>query len=76
MVRRTWFENTYEPAGDGLFKKRADLKLRYFTLDHSALVETAEGTQYAAPGDWIMEGLEGELWPVPRNEAHRKYVSH
>lgn len=75
VVRRNWFERMYQPAGEGLFQKRPDLKLRYFTLDRSVIVHTAEGTQIAAPGDWIFEGLHGELWPVPRNEARQKYVS-
>jgi hypothetical protein len=36
-------------------------------------VKTLEGDQQAKPGDWIMQGVAGELWPVPREEALRKY---
>jgi len=72
VVRRVLFERTYEPARDG-FRKRVDVDLRYFTLDRPALVETLEGPQVAAPGDWIMEGTDGELWPVKKQEAKRKY---
>jgi len=72
VVRRDLFERTYEPA-EGGFRKRPDLQLRYFTLDRPAIVETLEGAQRADPGDWIMQGVEGELWPVKREEGKRKY---
>jgi hypothetical protein len=47
--------------------------LRYFTLDRPVMVETLEGLQRAAPGDWIMQGVAGELWPTPREKALAKY---
>lgn len=67
------FEQTYTSLGSGLFRKRADIVLRYFTLDYPATVETKEGAQRAAPGDWIMQGVAGELWPVPQDKALTKY---
>lgn len=67
------FEHTYKALGSGLFRKRSDIVLRYFTLDYPSVVETKEGEQRAAPGDWIMQGLAGELWPVPRDKALQKY---
>jgi hypothetical protein len=73
VVRGDIFKRTYEPAGDGGFRKRRDLVLRYFTLDRPALIETLEGPRRAAPGDWIMQGVAGELWPAPRAEALQKY---
>lgn len=73
VVRSDIFERTYEALGGGLYRKRDDVDLRYFTLDRPALVKTLEGEQEAQPGDWIMQGVAGELWPVPRAEAERKY---
>lgn len=73
VVRLDIFERTYEPLGGGLYRKRDDVVLRYFTLDRPALVETLEGPQEAAPGDWIMQGVTGELWPVARDKALEKY---
>lgn len=67
------FEATYEPAGDGLYRKRTDVVFRYFTLPYACIVETKEGPQRANPGDWIMQGVEGELWPVPVEKAEAKY---
>lgn len=72
VVRRDLFEQTYTPTNGG-FRKRTDIELRYFTLDRPAIVETLEGPQRAEPGDWIMEGTEGELWPVKKQKAKRKY---
>ncbi len=73
VVRADIFERTYEPAGDGLYRKRDDIKFRFFTLKERALVQTLEGVQEAAPGDWIMQGVAGELWPVPHDKALDKY---
>jgi hypothetical protein len=67
------FGATYESLGSGLFRKRSDITLRYFTLDHPVTVKTKEGPQRAAAGDWIMEGVIGELWPVPLEKALKKY---
>ena len=73
VVRLDIFERTYEPLGGGLYRKRDDVTLRYFTLDRPAIVETLEGPQEARPGDWIMQGVAGELWPVPADRALEKY---
>ena len=73
VVRGDIFERTYEPLGDGRFRKRADVIFHAFTLDRPALVHTLEGPQKAEPGDWIIEGPAGELWPVTHAEAVKKY---
>lgn len=31
--------------------------------DGSALIETLEGNMRAYPGDWIIKGVKGELYP-------------
>jgi hypothetical protein len=72
-VRRAIFERTYRQRADGLYEKRTDVVLRYFTLPHAAIVETLEGDKRAAARDWIMVGVVGEMWPVAANEARRKY---
>ncbi len=73
VVRGDIFENTYEPDGIGVYKKRSDIVLRYFTLERPALIHTLEGVQRAEPGDWIMQGVAGELWPVSADKALQKY---
>lgn len=73
VVRRDIFDRTYEALGDGRYRKRTDVTFRYFTLDHPVLVDTLEGLQRAAAGDWIVEGLDGELWPIAPSKAAKKY---
>jgi hypothetical protein len=73
VVNGEIFQRTYEALGGGLYRKRTDLVLRYFTLDRPAIVGTLEGDQEAAPGDWIMQGVTGELWPVKPDKAREKY---
>jgi hypothetical protein len=73
VVRRDIFDRTYESIGGGLYRKREDVVLRYFTLNRPALIETMEGPQRAEAGDWIIEGVAGELWPVARAKALEKY---
>lgn len=72
-VKRSIFERTYARQPDGSYQKRTDVRLRYFTLPCPAVVLTAEGPQRARAGDWIIEGVEGEVWPVPANSAPKKY---
>ncbi|MGD9965906.1 MAG: hypothetical protein AB7T59_05255 [Hyphomonadaceae bacterium] len=73
VVRRDIFEATYEPLGGGLYRKRTDVIFRYFTLKQRVVVQTLEGPQAARPGDWIMQGVKGELWPVSAEKAREKY---
>ncbi|MGE3931344.1 MAG: hypothetical protein AB7G05_14375 [Hyphomonadaceae bacterium] len=74
VVRPDIFAQTYDALGGGLYRKRDDIVLRYFTLAEPALIETLEGPQPADPGDWIMQGVNGELWPVEREQARHKYI--
>lgn len=73
VIRADIFERTYQRVGAGEYAKRTDIVLRYFTLKRRVVVQTLEGRQRAEPGDWIMQGLAGELWPVPRAKALSKY---
>lgn len=73
VVRADIFEATYKPLGDGRFEKRTDITLHYFTLRKPVLVRTMEGLQRAEAGDWIMQGVKGELWPVSRAKALESY---
>jgi hypothetical protein len=73
VVRKDIFETMYEPLGGGLFRKRTDLIFRYFTLKRRVVVQTLEGPQPARPGDWIMQGVKGELWPISPDKAREKY---
>lgn len=74
MVQRAMFERTYERQPNGSYAKRRDLEYRYFTLSHPCTVQTRKGAQRAGAGDWIMQGLEGELWPLSPRQGRRLYA--
>jgi hypothetical protein len=75
VTGRDVFERTYEARADGHWQKRSDIRYRYFTLPHPVIVATPEGPQRADAGDWIMEGVKGELWPIPARRAERRYTA-
>lgn len=72
-VRRKLFEQIYRRRDDGRFEKRTDIVLRYFTLNYPAVIEALAGVEVAQPGDWIMEGMAGELWPIAARDALEHY---
>lgn len=74
VVQRAMFERVYERRPDGAFSKRRDLEYRYFTLAYPCIVRTREGAQRADAGDWIMQGLDGELWPLSPQQGRRLYA--
>lgn len=74
VVRADIFERTYASAGSGRFQKRTDIRLRYFRLPHPARIKTLEGVRRAEPGDWIVEGVTGEIWPVKAETGRRLYT--
>jgi hypothetical protein len=74
IVRADLFARTYTDIGGGRFRRRDDVQMRYFRLPHPAKIRTREGIRLAAPGDWIIEGLTGELWPVRPERARRTYT--
>lgn len=44
------------------FKKKP-VTIRAMQLTESLKVSTLEGVMYAAEGDWLIEGIGGELYP-------------
>jgi hypothetical protein len=72
-VNRNIFDRTYRRRSDGRYEKRTDLVFHYFTLPYAVIVETPEGACRAEPGDWIMQGVMGELYPIPADEGEEKY---
>lgn len=73
VARRDIFERIYTPLGGGRYAKRAEIVYRYFTLPYDVTVNTAEGPEAAKAGDWIMEGIEGELYPIRPEHARKLY---
>lgn len=52
-------------------KKPVVVKARQLTEDQ--LVDTAEGTMHGRPGDWLIRGVEGELYPCKDSVFRRTY---
>jgi hypothetical protein len=75
VASREVFERTYQARADGRWQKRSDIRYRYFTLSYPVIVATPEGPQHADPGDWIMEGVKGELWPITPRRAQQTYTA-
>lgn len=73
VVRRDLFDRIYVGIGDGLYEKRPDLAYRYFVLTQDATIATPEGPEAAQAGDWIMEGLDGELYPMRPERGRELY---
>lgn len=73
VARRDIFERVYQAVGGGKYEKRPEIVYRYFTLPDAVTVNTAEGPEAAKAGDWIMEGIEGELYPISPDRAREIY---
>jgi hypothetical protein len=61
-----WYRNarTIDPGEWGAISRSAGGRLQIYT---------PEGVMTAAPGDWIIRGTEGELYPCKPSVFERKY---
>ncbi|OBH47379.1 RyR domain-containing protein [Mycobacterium mantenii] len=71
-VRDDIFRDTYEPAGDGRWRRKGRVQAR--PAQPGETVDTLEGPTIAADGDWVVRGRAGEQWPVPGAEFARRYA--
>jgi hypothetical protein len=71
-VRDDIFQDTYEPAGDGLWQRKGHVQAR--PAQPGETVKTLEGPTTAADGDWVVRGSQGEQWPVPGQEFAARYA--
>lgn len=61
-VRDDVFRATYAPAPDGRWARTGTVRARPATPGE--VVETLEGPVTAGAGDWLVEGPDGNRWPV------------
>ncbi|MEE6175138.1 hypothetical protein [Mycobacterium sp. 050134] len=73
-VRDDIFRETYEPAGDGHWRRKGRVQAR--PAQPGETVNTLEGPAAAADGDWIVRGQQGEQWPVPKDEFALRYAEY
>lgn len=76
--RREWtvaagvFDRSYAPLPDGTFRKSAPVEAVRLTT--AVDVPTLEGVSAAVAGDWLLRGVDGELWPVDDGHFRRRYT--
>lgn len=75
---RTWtvaddqFRRSYETDGD-TYRRRGVVRARPGRAGE--VVETIEGPVCVGQGDWVVEGEEGERWPVPADRFKAAYAA-
>lgn len=70
MKTITWFYDIGEEGG--LYRKKP-VVVRAIKLKEEVQVETREGTLKGYPGDFIIEGIEGEIYPCDRKIFWKTY---
>lgn len=53
--------------------QKKPLEVRAKQVDERVQIDTREGTVWAEPGDYVVEGLEGELYPCGREIFEKTY---
>lgn len=71
-VRDDIFQKTYEPVGEGLWRRKGLVQAR--PANPGETINTLEGPNTAAAGDWIVRGVDAEQWPIPGDEFARRYT--
>lgn len=56
------FARSYRRLPDGRFAK--DAPVAAVRLERATEVSTLEGVARAEPGDWLLSGVDGEVWTV------------
>jgi hypothetical protein len=53
--------------------RRKPIILQAYQTDIVEKINTLEGVMQASPGDWIVQGLQGERWPVKPDIFEQTY---
>jgi hypothetical protein len=65
------FESTHEQVAPDRYRRSGTVWARHAT--DRELVSTLEGEVVANTGDWIVQGAQGEQWPVPDAQFRASY---
>jgi hypothetical protein len=71
-VRDDIFRQSYEHIDGQRWRRDGTVKAR--RAREGEVVETLEGSVTTSEGDWVVQGEQGEQWPVPGDEFARRYV--
>jgi len=72
-VRDAQFRASHEQVDGHRWARTGEV--RAWRVSEPTTVVTLEGPATAAAGDWIVEGLGGERWPVPASQFERGHVA-
>ena len=70
-VRDNIFRAAYENLDGTRWRRRGVVKAR--PAHGGETIDTLEGPAMAADGDWVVQGEQGEQWPVPGDQFRRRY---
>jgi hypothetical protein len=70
-VRDDIFRASYQHVGENRWRRTGVVSARPARIGE--IVHTAEGPLPAAPGDWVVKGTHGELWPVSADRFAQRY---
>jgi hypothetical protein len=70
-VRDDIFRESYQQVGEGRWRRTGVVHARPARVGET--IGTLEGPVTAAPGDWVVRGTDGELWPVSSDRFAQRY---
>jgi hypothetical protein len=73
VIRRDIFERTHRKIGESLYRENDDIRYRAAIAKTELNIATDDGVRTAREGDWVMIGVADEMWPLPADQAKRKY---
>ena len=56
----------------GYYKKKP-VVVEAYQVDEEIVIDTLEGKMKASPGDWIVKGVNGEIYPVKPDIFEKTY---
>lgn len=71
-VRDPEFRGSHEPLGGDFWLRTGNY--RAWRVSQAVVLRTREGCATALPGDWVVEGVRGERWPVTDDQFRRSYT--
>jgi hypothetical protein len=72
-VRDLEFRDSHEPLGGDFWLRTGNY--RAWRVSQAVVLRTREGRATALPGDWVVEGVRGERWPVTDDQFWRSYTA-
>jgi hypothetical protein len=70
-VRDMEFRDSHEPLNGELWRRTGTY--RAWQVSEDLVLRTTEGRATALSGDWVVEGLRGQRWPVTDDQFRRSY---